>query len=177
MRRLGIVVLLSAASLATAALAGGTDGAGTRVAVGGGISVRLPRGWHVRRGWLSDVVDPIPRLAVASFPVRLSRHTCECGMPNVRDFPRAGAFLFVWEYARLDAAQLRRFPRRPARFRVAQGNAHWGECAGPSWGTVFRVSGRGFQVEVYLGPAADDKVRARMDGILSSLEVTRQGPR
>jgi len=98
-------------------------------------------------------------------------------MPNVRNFPRAGAFLFVWEYPQLDAAQLRRFPRRPARFQVAQENPHWYECAGPSWGTVFRASGRGFQVEVYLGPAAGPKVRARMDAMLNSLEVARPGSR
>jgi hypothetical protein len=174
MRRLAIVVLLATASFTAAAPAGRID-ASTRVGAGAGVSVRLPHDWHLIRRRLTDVTDPVPRLAVASFAVRLARHACECGWPNVRDFPRAGAFVFMWEYPHLGAADLRQIPRRPAVFRIAQANAHWYECAGPSWGKLFRVSGRAFQVEVYLGPAAGRNIRARVDAMLDSLEVTRPG--
>src|SRR2546421_9615428 len=97
------------------------DSAGRRSAratLPGKVSISVPAGWHVLHGWLSDVIDPAPRLAVGSFRVRLSRHTCECGMPNVRDFPRNGGFLFMWEYLRYPRRDLRRVPRRPAHFRI-----------------------------------------------------------
>jgi hypothetical protein len=171
MPKLAIIVLLAAGYLAAAPPA--IDASATRVDASAGISIRVPHGWHLIRRRLTDVIDPVPRLAVASFAVRLARHSCECGLPNVRGFPRAGAFLFMWEYPTLGAAQLRRFLRRPARFRVAQDNPHWYECAGPSWGTVFSDSGRALQVEVYLGPAAGRDVRARMDAMLNSLRVAR----
>jgi hypothetical protein len=76
----------------------------------------LPAGWHVLRAWLSDVVDPAPRLAVASFPGGLSRHTCSCGFPNVVAFPRDGAFIFVWEYLHPHAAGSPVWRAAPARF-------------------------------------------------------------
>jgi hypothetical protein len=84
------LVVVVVAVLAGAGVAGG-DHAANRVSVAGRLSVRVPAGWHVLRGWLSDVMDPAPRLAMASFPARLSRHTCECGSPNVVNFPRDGA--------------------------------------------------------------------------------------
>lgn len=174
MRRLAIVTLL-AAGYPTAAAPRGTDASAIRVTASAGISIRVPHGWNIVRGWLSDVLDPIPRLAIASFPARLSHHTCECGMPNVRDFPRAGAFVFIWEYPNYPAADLRRVPPRPTQFHVTQGNPHWYQCAGPSWETSLRASGRVFQIEVYLGPAAGPKVRGRIDAMLDSLTVTRLG--
>lgn len=93
---LAAVAVVTIAVLAAARAAGGDRGA-IRVSVPGRLSIRVPAGWHVLRGWLSDVIDPAPRVAAASFPARLSRHTCECGLPNVVDFPRDGAFVFVGE--------------------------------------------------------------------------------
>lgn len=174
MRRLALVLLLAAASLIAATPTSGSGPTVGRVAAGAGISVRVPGGWHLISRHLTDVVDPAQRLAVASFDVRLGSHPCECGQPNVRHFPRTGAFLFIWEYLEpLSSAQLRRVPRRPARFHIAQDNRHWYQCAGPSWTTGFRAAGRVFQVEVYLGPAAARDVRLRMDALLDSLHVTR----
>lgn len=96
------------------------------------LSIRVPADWHVLRGWLSDVVDPAPRLAVASFPARLSRHTCECGFPNVLNFPRDGAFTFVWEYPAPSARGLARTPdqNHPVRTRTLplHGQYRWWDC-------------------------------------------------
>lgn len=170
MRKFALVLVVVGASLLAAASAAGVDPGSRRTAVGGGVSIRVPARWHLIGGWLSDVSYPVPRLAVASFPATLSRHTCECGSPNVVDFPRAGAFLFVWEYPHYPHWALSRIPRHAARYRVAQGNPNWFTCAGPSWETGFRESDSVFQVEVYLGPAAGPKVRAQMDEILNSLE-------
>jgi hypothetical protein len=122
-------VLVALATVATVVLAAagaaGGDRTATRVNVPGRLSVRVPAGWHVLRGWLSGVTDPAPRLAVASFPARLSRHTCECGFPNVVNFPRNGAFVFVWEYLRPSRQGLARAASRPARFDLAaEGRVH-----------------------------------------------------
>jgi hypothetical protein len=171
-RKFAVVILLAAASLGAAASTAGSDQPAARISARGGISVRVPRGWHLVRRGLTNVVEPAQRLAVASFTVRLASHSCACGEPNVRDFPRTGAFLFVWEYrAPSSRAELLRLPPRPSRFRVTQENPHWFECAGPSWVTAFRDRGRVFQVEVYLGPAAGTKARLQMDALLDSLRV------
>lgn len=173
MWRFSLVPLLAAVSVGASAPPAGTDVAPRPVpAARPGISVRVPRGWHLIHRSLTDVRDPAQRLAVASFEVRLASHACECGEPNVRAFPRAGAFLFMWEYAApYPSARLKQIPRRPQEFRVTQESRHWFECAGPNWSTSFRDVGRVFQVEVYLGRAAGPRVRAKMDALLNSLRV------
>lgn len=143
-----------------------------RVRVTGGLSVSLPAGWHVLRGWLSDVVDPAPRLAVASFPARLSRHTCECGFPNVVSFPREGAFVFVWEYLHPSRKELARTPSRPAHFRLPVDGKVDQTCDGPTDTFGFKATGRVFQVEVYVGPAVGTQTRTRVAAVLDSLAVT-----
>jgi hypothetical protein len=115
-----LVVLVMVAALAAGAAAD-RDHSAKRVSVPGRLSVRVSAGWHLVHGWLSDVTDPAPRLAIASFPARLSPHTCECGFPNVVDLPHNGAFVFVWEYSHYPRRQLARVPRRPVRFSLAVG--------------------------------------------------------
>lgn len=149
----------------------GGDRPAKRVSVPGQLSVRVPAGWHVRHGWLSDVVDPAPRLAVASFPARLSRHTCECGFPNVVNFPPNGAFVFVWEYLHPSRRSLARAPRRPARIRLTADGKVRQTCNGPSDGLGFKDAGRVFQVEIYIGPKAGATLRARLTAVLDSLRV------
>jgi hypothetical protein len=170
--RKALVVLgtVAVAALAAAGAAGGDHNA-RRLSISGRLSVRVPAGWHVLRGWLSDVTDPAPRLAMASFPARLSRHTCECGFPNVVDFPRNGAFVFVWEYLHYPRRSLARVQRRPARFSLATGNGVRLTCDGPDGGFSFKDDGRVFQVEIYLGPDAGPTLRARVAAALDSLRV------
>ena len=183
MRRLAIALLAAGAGAAAlmgsssagglAAPSGGVPSGGRLTSAGAGLSVRLAPGWHLIHRRLTDVLDPAGRLALASFPVRLARHPCECGWPNVSHFPRAGGFVFVWEYLSRSRSGQSRMPRRPPRFVILQENPHWFECAGPSWGMAFVDSGRVFQVEVYLGPAAGADVRAAVDRMLDSLKVRR----
>src|SRR5689334_2670323 len=99
MRVLALAPLVAAAALLGAAPAGGGRVVPARESAGAGISVRVPPGWQLVRRRLTDVTDPAQRLAVASFPLRLATHTCDCGKPNIRRFPRSGAFVFVWEYS------------------------------------------------------------------------------
>lgn len=177
MRKIVVVLALAAAVVLAAAGPAGGDRAATRanvparLSVPGRLSVRVPAGWHALRGWLSDVTDPAPRLAVASFPARLSRHTCECGFPNVLGFPRKGAFVFVWEYLHAARGQLVSTPARPARFSVAPGRAVHLTCDGPADGFSFKQAGRVFQVEVYIGPDAGRALRARVAAMLDTLRV------
>lgn len=172
MRRFAIVALVAMVSVVAVATAATVDSQHARVSLRGGISIRVPTGWHIVHGWLSDVVIPIPRFAVGSFAVRLSRRTCECGMPNVVNFPRTGAFVFVWEYPGVRRAALARTPVRPAHFSVGPGSIQRFTCAGPSDGLAFRDAGRVFQVEVYLGRDATAATRAKMAGLLDSLRET-----
>jgi hypothetical protein len=195
MRRAVIAVLVAAASLTAVAPTGG-EATVTRVPAGGGISLRLPHGWHLVRR-----VGRYQPAVVGSFTVAFARHPCPCARPNlrncgewceepdIRDFPRAGALLFIWEYPPpQNAAEVRRIPRRPARFLVEQDNPSFAKalarelrrrrdtageaCAGaPSWVRDFRYAGRLFQLEAYLGPAAGRRVLARVDALLSSLQV------
>lgn len=172
-----VLVALVSVGLAALVVAGraGGDRTASRLAYGG-LSVRVPRGWHVLRGWLSDVIDPAPRSAMASFPVRLSRHTCACGFPNVIAFPRAGAFVFVWEYLSFPRRQLARMPRRPAHFSLTGGQAVRMTCFGPSAQFAFKDAGHVFQVAVYLGPDAGAAVRAQTVAALDSLRANPPRP-
>ena len=170
-RKILVALAVVAIVLLAAGGAAGGDRGATRVNVPGRLSVRVPAGWHVLRGWLSDVMDPAPRLAVASFPARLSRHTCECGFPNVVNFPRKGAFVFVWEYLHPSRRGLARVPSRPERFRLAAEGSVRQTCDGVSDTFGFKDAGRVFQVEVYLGPAIKPGLRGRVAAMLDSLLV------
>ena len=171
MRKLAVIVLVLAAVSAATALAATADSAGTRARTREQVLVDVPAGWHRLNGWLSDVTYPIPRLAVASFPVKLSRHSCECGMPNVRHFPRNGAFLFVWEWSHETRSQLARNPQAPPNAIPPAGQPQRYECEGPTWTFGFRRGGRVFQVELYTGPATSRSARAGLMAILKSLRV------
>jgi hypothetical protein len=171
-RILVALAMVAIVALATAGIAGG-DRAARWVNAPGRLSVRVPAGWQVLRGWLSDVVDPAPLLAVASFPARLSRHTCQCGFPNIVNFPRDGAFVFVWEYlGRYSRQALARVPKRPHSFRLVTDRGVPQTCAGSSDTFGFKDRGRVFQVEVYLGPAARPAIRTRMAALFASLNVS-----
>ncbi len=175
MRRFAVLLAVVTVSVVTMASAAGVDPGKARATnVGGGIAIRVPAGWHLRSGWLSDVIDPVPALAVASFAVRLSRHTCECGMPHVLSFPRTGAFLFMWEYPHLSRRALEQFPLRPVRFRLASDDPVRQSCLGPSDEIAFQDAGRGFQAEIYFGPGAGPSVRARLLAAMDSLRVARR---
>jgi hypothetical protein len=166
------LVVVAIAVLAAARTAGGDRALG-HVPVPGQLSVRVWQGWHLMHGWLSDVTDPAPRLAVASFPARLSRNTCECGFPNIVNFPRDGAFVFVWEYLRPSRRGLARVANRPVRFELAEHGAVRQTCNGPSDTFGFKDAGRVFQVAVYLGPGIRPALRHRVAAMLDSLRVAQ----
>jgi len=171
MRRVIVASVVAAVAVLAPSGAVSADLIATRVHVPGRLSVQDPVGWHVLHGWLSPVVDPAPMLSFASFPARLSRHACACGFPNVVDFPRDGAFVFVWEYLNPSRRMLAQTPGRPARFLVAAGRGVRRTCDGPTDTFVFKAAGRVFQVEVYLGPAARPELRGQAAEMFDSLRV------
>ncbi len=166
--------MLAVVAIVVLASAGGAGGDRTarRVSFPGRISVLVPAGWHVLHGWLSYVTDPAPRLAVASFPASLSRNTCACGFPNVLNFARNGAFVFVWEYlASVSPSGLARTPARPGRFHLSPGGSVRQTCDAISDTFAFKDRGRVFQVEVYIGPMTRPALRASVEAMLDSLHV------
>ena len=172
MRKMLVSLVLIGIMSGAATGVAGPNRAARGVTVAGGLTVHLSVGWHVLRGWLSDVTDPSPRLAVASFAVRLSRRTCACGFPNVVSFPRDGAFVFVWEYLHPSHRILARLPSRPARIDLRAGQAVRHTCDGASNTFAFKDAGRAFQVEVYLGPEVNAALRGQVTAMLKSLRVT-----
>lgn len=172
MRRLTLITTLIAASVLLAPPAASHDRLRPPARTGAGIEIRLPAGWHLIDRRLTNVVEPVARLAIATFPVRLASHPCECGQPNIRNLPADGGFVFMWEYPALTPLQLRSLPRRPRHFHLTNANPQRFECSGPSWTTSFRSAGRGFQLEVYLGRAAGTTEQTRIDRMLDSLHIT-----
>jgi hypothetical protein len=176
-RRLFLVpalALVVTAAVTTSAGAGDQEHqrpAPRRTAVGDGVSVVLPAGWHLTRGHGSPLIDPIPRLTAATFAVRFSHRHCVCDTPRVANFPRTGAFLFVMEYPVLDAADRKAFPPHTTHLRVGRSAIKPGDC-GPSDTTFFREAGRGYQVQIYLGSGAPASARAQIAAILDSWRVT-----
>jgi hypothetical protein len=173
MRKLPVALLAVSIAILLAATAAGGHARARPVGVPGRLAVRVPEGWHVIHGWLSDVVDPAPRLAVASFPARLSRHTCACGFPNVIHFPRDGAFVFVWEYLHPSTRMLAALPLRPTTFRLTDAKSQRLTCSGPSDGFNFKDQNRDLQVEAYFGPDATAATKRKLLALLDSLRAAR----
>ncbi len=169
MRRLAVTLLVAIGLIAATASASSRERHRLGRSSHHGLSVDVPPGWHPVRGWLSDVVAPVPALAIGSFPARLSRRTCECGMPNITNLPRGGAFLFVWEYPNLSKRALNDFPIRPSHFRIASVHPQRRVCAGPSDTFSFREAGDGFEADVYFGAHVPWRVRMQLQLVLSSL--------
>lgn len=169
MRRLLLIPVLAAAVIPAAAA---TAGAGDqRVAVGGGVTVVLPAGWHLTHGKGTPLVEPIPRLSAATFPVHFSRQHCVCGTPRVANFPRDGAYLFVMEYPAIGRRDEKAFPAHTLHFRIGRSAITPGDC-GPSDNRLFREGGRGYQVQIYLGRDAPAAARSQIAAILDSWQVT-----
>jgi hypothetical protein len=108
---------------------------------------------------------------VASFPARLTRHTCECGLPNVVHFPRGGAFVFVWEYLHPSRRMLARTPDRPTSVHLPAVGKVRKTCDGPTDTYAFKDAGRVFQLELYRGPAVTPLRRRKVAAMLDSFRV------
>lgn len=169
MRRLLLVPVLALS--VTAAVTASSAGAGDqRTSLGGGVSVALPAGWHLTHGKGTPLTEPFPRLSAATFAVRFSATHCVCDTPRVANFPRDGAYLLVFEW-RLPRARHQTIAAHTRHFHIARSAIRSGDC-GPSDMRLFREAGRGYQVQIYLGPEAPASARAQIAAILDSWRVT-----
>ena len=168
MRRL---LLVPALALAVTAAVTASAGAGDqRTSLGGGVSVVLPAGWHLTHGKGTPLSVPFPRLSAATFAVRFSRQHCVCDTPRVANFPRDGAYLLVFEWP-LPRGRHPGIPAHRPDFRIGRSVIRPGDC-GPSDERLFREGGQGYQVQIYLGPAAPASARVRIATILDSWQVS-----
>ncbi len=152
MLRTALIAAGAALALAPASFAGSFH-------TGGGISGRLPEGWHVVQRRFTACIDPREVLTLASFRV--------APQPVL---PRDGAFLTLEERD----SDARSLPKRPDRFRL-KGKASGMECCvplnAPGWGLQFHSGSRGFYVYAFLGPQAPPQARSQLTGVLDSLRI------
>jgi len=143
---------------------------------GAGVSVAMPRGWHLVRPPITSVVFPADRLLLTSYPTKGGGN---CAPDRaVRDLPPDGALVSLFEYRpqRGDPWQnLRRrdFPPRPAHFALRARDRSTFECwRVPSHLIRFRAADRPFQMHVALGAKAGAARRAELRRVLDSLRFT-----
>jgi hypothetical protein len=139
-----------------------------------GVTLRYPPTWHATTARLTHVTDPVQVVAIASYPLPRNNHGDDGCEPKeaLDDLPATGAFIFGWEYpadSGFGPPKARDFPPRPAHFRLIH-FAHF-ECAGPSYGLVFRDHGRYFQIHVALGKYASPATRRLVLRILDTFHV------
>lgn len=176
-------------ALASAVLVGGCGGSATRVATtptslsaslyrGGGLTARLPSGWHVARQRLTAVSSPVQRLVLTSFVLHQRVRDTGCRPDTaLHKMPAAGAMVYVFEYRGPTAHDLAREPPRPQHFRLDPRSLRTYECLGRSYMVRFRDHGRALQAHVYLGRRAGAPARRQALAVLDSLRVRRASPR
>lgn len=142
-------------------------GAPTRQTVDG-ISIKVPRGWTLRRNPVPALVAPAHPFAVGSWPLPSGGNGC-APSTAISAQPTTGALFWRYEYP---SAGLHRsgFPPQEKRFRLGRlGGAF--ECLGVrAHRILFRSHGRYFQVHVILGRHAG-RLRHLVVAALSSLRV------
>jgi hypothetical protein len=138
-----------------------------------GVRFAYPRPWRVYPVRLAGF-QLRHQIALGTFALDQTRPDRGCTPRTALEARgRDGGLLYVFEYADLDTTQKRRFPLRPARFRLNPRDPVPYECLGYSYLLRWReaTSGRVFQAHIY-GPRR--WVRQAL-GILDTFEVSAQG--
>lgn len=139
-----------------------------------GIRFQPPSGWAVHEKQLTATVEPLQQLAFGSYEVPDRKRDPNCTPKAAIDaLPRDGAFVFMFEYRRLNRTQRMRFPAYP-RFRLLGKEKRAYECFGESWLFRWRDKGRTFQAHAYLGENAERRRREELLAALRSIVVTRR---
>jgi hypothetical protein len=142
-----------------------------------GLSWTLPGGWRPVRSQLTALVQPVHRLAAATFPLRQEAPDRGCGPETARaQLPAGGALVYLLEDREAEARPkgLDRFPPRPQHFRI--GRARMYECLGLGAIAWWAEQGRAFQAQVVLGPRASRERRRQVEALLDSLVVQPIAP-
>jgi len=164
MRALG---LLAVASLLAA-------GCGPARVGAGGVTIRLPAGWHSlpqpAAAPTSGVVDPVVRIVASSSPLSVRALGCQIASYA---FSRRGVALVVVEWRRRYPRT--RWPRRPSTFTTRTlplDPPPAIECFdGPGGSAQFADHGRRFGAYVLLGRDAPAVLAARARRALDTLHV------
>ena len=170
-----------------ALLAGGGTGGGRHDArhtssgstpsysVGGGITVRYPRGWHLIAPPITSLAYPYDRLLLTSYPAVPGG---DCGPTRAENaLPADGALIFLLEYSRTPGSVVGpptgvSFPPQSAGINLYRSDLANYECSTvPSYLIRFRTAGRLFQAQVALGTHATHARRAEALRILTSLRA------
>jgi hypothetical protein len=133
-----------------------------------GISIRLPRGWTLRRDPVPVLVEPSLPFEVGSWRVPSGGNGCAPSRA-INSQPATAALLWLYEYA---PGHFRKadFPPQPQRFRLGRLGGPY-ECLGVRAYTIrFRSHQHYFQVHVILGKHAN-RLRRAVIAALSSLRV------
>lgn len=188
-RRIAVPLILGLTAVALPGCGGGTSA--DRSAGGEqlqnprtGLSATIPAGWHVIAKRISGAIEPRQMLAVASYPVRLSKAPTRGCHPGqvLRQMPQEGALVQLIEYTPSGLGNkyeglLASTPPRPAHFDFPPRSYASYECSGPSYQINFKDNGRIFSAQVWMNRAHVDPVaRAEALKILDSLRFrTRRG--
>jgi hypothetical protein len=131
-----------------------------RLSVGAGLSVVVPRGWHLSRSSVTTCTDPKQLLVATTGRVRLRT--------ALRIPPRAALVLLM-------EGSSGRFPARPAKFTLPPLGNLGGCCeipVGRGAELVFRDHGRKFYAFVYVGERAPPAARRDLLRLLNSVRLT-----
>ncbi|MDA0161960.1 hypothetical protein OM076_16925 [Solirubrobacter ginsenosidimutans] len=164
-----------AASLAAPTRAAPTPPAASDPAAG--LSWTLPAGWEPVRSQLTALVQPVHRLAAATFPLRQDAPDRDCGPETARaQIPAGGALVYLLEDREAEARpkRLAHYPARPRHFRVARARTY--ECLGLGAIVWWTEQGRALQAQVVLGPRAGAARRHQVEALLDSLVVQAIAP-
>jgi hypothetical protein len=170
MRLAALLLLVMAAGLAATPIA-----AAERRVAADGLSMRIPAAWHATGAPLTNVIEPVYRLAIANRPIRRQPGDdgpCLGGL--ARSLGPRGVLLFVIEYR--EGIVPSRFEPRPRELPLprATDNA-W--CMPPRAASfTFGERGRALHVGVRMGPKATDSDVRALERAWRSLRV-RPAPR
>lgn len=135
-----------------------------------GLRIVHPSAWRVYRRQLTQAVSARNQLALGTFALGDRRRPDRNCSPQTALRARGArdGFVFMFEYADLNARQLARFPRRGRRLRLPRAAVAF-ECFGRSRVVRFQDGARAFQAHVYGPPQR----RSEALSILDSLRVRR----
>ncbi|HEY6889656.1 MAG TPA: hypothetical protein VI300_17795 [Solirubrobacter sp.] len=142
-----------------------------------GLSWTLPRGWRPVRSQLTALVQPVHRLAAATFSLRQDKPDRDCGPDTARaQLPAGGALVYLLEDREAEARPrgLAHYPARPKHFRVARARTY--ECLGLGAIVSWTEQGRALEAQIVLGPRANRERRRQVEALLDSLVVEPIAP-